>query len=172
MFYSLGNNRVTCHGECFIAHNATIVGNVDIGVNASIWFNVVVRGDNDRIVIGDDTNVQDGSILHTDEGIELRIGKGVTIGHKVMLHGCEIGDYSLVGINAVVLNGAKIGRYCIIGANALVTENMVIPDGSLVLGSPAKIRRELTQTQRDGLVLGAEHYVNNGRRFRETLRAQ
>jgi carbonic anhydrase/acetyltransferase-like protein (isoleucine patch superfamily) len=167
--FKLGDKRVVVKGEHFIAHNATVVGNVCIGVDASIWFNVVIRGDNELISIGDQTNIQDGSVLHTDPGFALDIGTGVTVGHKAMLHGCTVGDYSLIGINSVVLNGAKIGKHCIIGANALVPENMVIPDGSLVVGTPAKIKRELSQEQRDGLQLQAQHYVENGRRFCQDL---
>lgn len=170
--YQLDEHRVQCAGDCFIADNATVIGQVEIGVDASIWFNVVIRGDTDRIIIGPETNIQDGSILHTDEGIQLRLGRGVTVGHKVMLHGCEVGDYSLVGINAVVLNGAKIGSHCLIGANALVTENMVIPDGSLVVGSPAVIKRTLSEAQQLGLERSAQHYVDNGRRFARGLKPQ
>lgn len=169
MRYKLGDIRVKCLGDYFIAHNATVIGNVEIGVHANIWFNAVIRGDYDPIIIGDYSNVQDGAVLHTDPGITLRLGKGVTVGHKAMLHGCEIGDYSLIGINAVVLNGARIGRYCIIGANALVTENMQIPDGSLVLGSPAKVVRPVSDAQRKLLEDGAHHYAENGRRFQADL---
>lgn len=165
MKFKIGDKRVQSKGAHFIAHNATVIGNVSIGTDVSIWFNVVIRGDSDLITIGDQTNIQDGSVLHTDPGIELTIGTGVTVGHKAMLHGCTVGDYSLIGINAVVLNGASIGRHCIVGANCLVPENMVIPDGSLVVGTPAKIKRELTERERELLPLQAQHYVENGRRF-------
>ena len=171
MIYSLDDQHVQCQGDCYIADNATVVGNVSVGNNASIWFNVVIRGDSERITIGDGSNVQDGAVLHTDPGFEMTLGKGVTVGHKAMLHGCTVGDYSLIGINAVVLNGAKIGKHCIIGANALVTENMVVPDGSLVVGSPGKVKRELPEQQRRGLELQAQHYVENGRRFTAGLKA-
>ncbi|MEH6557201.1 MAG: gamma carbonic anhydrase family protein [Oceanicoccus sp.] len=170
MIYSLDDVRVQLNGDCFIADNATIVGNVSIGNNASIWFNVVIRGDSDKITIGDDTNIQDASVLHTDVGIPMTLGKGVTVGHKAMLHGCTVGDYTLVGINAVVLNGAKIGKHCLIGANTLVPENMEIPDGSLVVGSPAKIKRTLGEEQRKMLEMSAQHYVDNGRRFAKGLK--
>lgn len=170
MLFSLDDQKVEIKGECYIAHNATVVGNVSIGNDASIWFNVVIRGDSELITIGEGSNVQDGAVLHTDPGCELTLGKGVTIGHKVMLHGCTIDDYTLIGINSVILNGAKIGKHCIIGANALVTENMVIPDGSLVVGSPAKIKRELPPEQRKGLEMQAQHYVENGRRFKAGLK--
>jgi carbonic anhydrase/acetyltransferase-like protein (isoleucine patch superfamily) len=170
--YSLGEWRVDDRGASFIAANATVVGRVRIEKDASIWFNVVIRGDADNIVIGEGSNVQDGAVLHTDPGFELTLGKQVTVGHKAMLHGCQVGDGSLVGINAVVLNGAKIGRGCLIGANALVPENMEVPDGSLVVGSPAKIKRTLSEEQQQGLLLQAQHYVNNGRRFANELKEQ
>ncbi len=153
----------------FIAPNATVIGDVELHEQCSIWFGVVIRAENDRIVIGPDSNVQDGSVLHVDPGRPLEIGKGVTVGHKAMLHGCSIGDYSLIGINAVVLNGAKIGKHCLIGANALVPENMVVPDGSMVLGSPGKIKRELSAPEKQMLEASAAHYVRNGERYRKQL---
>ena len=171
MLYELEGRRPVCHGDCYIAPNATVIGDVEIGHDVSIWFNAVIRGDTDRIVIGDNSNIQDGSVLHTDPGIVLEVGRNVTVGHKVMLHGCTIGDGSLIGINAVILNGAKIGRNCLIGANALVPEGKEIPDGSVVMGSPGKVVKELTEEQQHALAHGAEHYVDNGRRYREQLRA-
>ena len=170
MIYSLDDVRVEFQGECFVADNATVIGNVSVGEDASIWFNVVIRGDSDLITIGQQSNIQDGAVLHTDPGFPMTLGTGVTVGHKAMLHGCTIDNYSLIGINAVVLNGAKIGKHCIIGANALVPENMEIPDGSLVVGCPAKIKRPLTDEQRQMLELQAQHYVHNGRRFRQGLK--
>lgn len=171
MFYELGERLPELVGEGqFVAHNATIVGSVRLMEKASVWFNVVVRGDNELITIGPETNVQDGSVLHTDPGIPLTLGRGVTVGHKVMLHGCSIGDYSLIGINAVVLNGAKIGKHCLIGANTLIPEGMEVPDGSLVIGSPGKIRRELNDSQRRMLELSAAHYVENGARYLQQLK--
>ena len=170
MIYSLDDLAVELQGECFIADNATVIGNVCIGRDASIWFNAVIRGDNDRITIGEETNIQDGAVLHTDPGVPLTLGRGVTVGHKAMLHGCTVGDYSLIGINAVVLNGARIGRNCLIGANALVTENMEIPDGSLVVGAPARIKRQLDEEARQTFKLQAEHYAENGRRYRRGLK--
>lgn len=173
MIYSLGERQVDIRGEqYFIAENATIIGSVVLENNVSVWFNTVIRGDNDVITIGENTNVQDGAILHTDPGYQLTLGKGVTVGHKAMLHGCEIGDYSLVGINAVVLNGAKIGKHCIIGANALITEGMIIPDGSMVMGSPAKIKREISDGQKRLLEASAAHYVHNFQRYNEHLTPQ
>ncbi|SFX29258.1 gamma carbonic anhydrase family protein [Marinospirillum alkaliphilum] len=171
MLYDLEDRRVALLGsEIFIAPNATLIGSVQVHEQASVWFNVVARGDNDPITIGEQSNVQDGSILHTDVGFPVVIGKGVTIGHKVMLHGCEIGDYSLIGMNAVVLNGARIGRYCLIGANTLIPEGMVVPDGSLVVGSPGKIKRELRVDEKARLEASAAHYVENSLRYLNALR--
>jgi len=172
MFYQLNGSQVRAEGEYFVADSAVVIGNVLLRANASVWFNAVIRGDNELITIGENSNVQDGSVLHTDPGSPLVIGSYVTIGHKAMLHGCTIGDNSLVGINAVVLNGAKIGRNCLIGANALVTEGKEIPDNSMVLGSPGKVVRELTPEQIAGLRHSALHYVDNARRFKSGLRSQ
>lgn len=172
MKYALGDLRPKLEGEGhFIAQNATVIGNVLLQDKASIWFNVVIRGDNDLITIGPESNVQDGTVMHTDAGIPLTLGRGVTVGHKAMLHGCEVGDYSLIGINAVVLNGAKIGKHCLIGANALIPEGMEVPDGSLVVGSPGKVKRELSENQRKMLELSAAHYVQNGQRYLESFEA-
>lgn len=169
MLYKLDDTQPTLPENYFIADTAVVIGNVALGNDASIWFNVVIRGDSELIVIGPETNIQDGAVMHTDPGYPMTLGRGVTVGHKAMLHGCIIGDYSLVGINAVVLNGAKIGSHCIIGANALVTENMKVPDGSLVMGTPAKVKRQLNSEQQRILELTAQHYVRNGRRFKEGL---
>ncbi len=170
MIYQIDKARPMFEGKpAFIADNATLIGDVVLHENTSIWFNVVIRADNDRITVGEGSNVQDGSVLHVDPGKPLLIGRHVTIGHKAMLHGCTIGDNSLVGINAVVLNGAKIGRNCLIGANALVPENMEIPDGSLVLGSPAQVKRELRPDEIQKLSLSAAHYVLNGQRYTQHL---
>ncbi len=170
MIYTLDNRQVDIRGEeWFVAPGAILVGSVVLENNASIWFNTVLRGDNDTLTVGENSNVQDGSVLHTDPGLKLTIGKNVTVGHKVMLHGCTIGDNSLIGINAVVLNRAKIGSHCLIGANSLVPEGMEIPDGSLVVGSPAKVKRALTDPERMMLQLSAQHYVENARRYRDKL---
>ncbi len=171
MIYRLEDRRVQRHGETFIAPNATVIGSVVLHDCASVWFNVVIRGDNDPIVIGERTNVQDGSVLHTDLGVPLTLGREVTVGHKVMLHGCTVGDQSLIGINAVVLNHAKIGRHCIIGANSLIPEGKEIPDGSLVMGTPGKVIRPLTDNEREALQLSAAHYVENFRRYVRGLTA-
>lgn len=171
MFYCL-DQRVPEKegGGQFVAHNATIIGSVKLMEKSSIWFNVVIRGDNELITVGPESNVQDGSVLHTDPGIPLTLGRGVTVGHKAMLHGCQVGDYSLIGINAVVLNGARIGKHCLIGANTLIPEGMEVPDGSMVVGSPGKIRRELNGSQKKMLELSAMHYVQNAERYIASLK--
>src|SRR5690554_1146336 len=166
MFYSLDQRVPVKDGDGqFVAHNATVIGSVKLMEKSSIWFNVVIRGDNELITIGPESNIQDGSVLHTDPGIPLTIGRGVTVGHKAMLHGCQIGDYSLIGINAVVLNGAKIGKHCLIGANTLIPEGMEIPDGSMVIGSTVKVSRELNDSMMNMLELRAAHYVKNAERY-------
>lgn len=170
MIYSLGNKKPSFVGEAaFIAPNASLIGDIEINQGVSIWFNVVIRADNDKVTIGENSNIQDGSVLHIDPGYPLKIAKNVTIGHKVMLHGCDIGENSLIGINAVVLNGAKIGKNCLIGANALIPENMVVPDGSMVLGSPGKVKRSLSEQEIKMLALSAAHYVQNGQRYESGL---
>ncbi len=155
--------------SAWVADNATVIGNVHLGENSSIWFNAVLRGDTDRLTIGRNSNVQDGSVLHADPGYPLTLGENVTVGHLVMLHGCSIGDGSLVGIKAVVLNGARIGRDCLVGAGALVTEGKEFPDGSLIIGSPAKAVRQLSPEQIAGVRHAAAHYVDNARRYRQGL---
>lgn len=169
MRYKLGSTSPQVHDSAFIAPGAHIIGNAELKEGASVWFNAVIRGDMDKITLGKNTNVQDGSVLHTDAGIPLVLGKGVTVGHKVMLHGCEIGDYSLIGINAVVLNGAKIGKFCIIGANALITENMEIPDYSLVVGAPGKVIRTFDESVEPKLKASADHYVSNAKTYMTSL---
>ncbi len=156
-------------GGHFIADNATIVGSVRLKDRASVWFNCVLRGDNDWLIVGERSNIQDGCVLHTDPGIELVIGGGVTVGHKVMLHGCTIGDNSLIGIGSTVLNGAKIGSNCIVGANSLITENKEFPDGSLILGAPARVARELSDEEIAHIGYSAQVYVANAQRFNEEL---
>ena len=171
MLYQLAERKPELVGEGqFIAANATVIGSVALHERSSIWFNVVIRGDNDLITIGPESNVQDGSVLHTDSGIQLTLGRGVTVGHKAMLHGCEIGDYSLIGINAVVLNGARIGKHCLIGANTLIPEGMEVPDGSLVIGAPGRVKRELGENQKKMLELSAAHYVENAVRYMNSLK--
>lgn len=172
MKYRLGDARVEIHPDSWVAPNATLVGKVKLEAGASVWFNAVLRGDNELIHIGENSNVQDGTVMHTDMGFPLTLGKGVTIGHNVMLHGCTVGDYSLIGINAVVLNGARIGKNCIIGANALIPEGKDIPDGSLVMGSPGKVVRELNDGQKQMLQASAAHYVHNAKRYARDLQEQ
>jgi carbonic anhydrase/acetyltransferase-like protein (isoleucine patch superfamily) len=169
MLYSLDKQNVEKYETAYVAPGAHVIGKVKLKAKSSVWFNAVLRGDCDLIEVGEGSNVQDLSVLHTDYGYPLTIGKGVTIGHKVMLHGCTVGDYSLIGINAVVLNGAKIGKYCVIGANSLVTENMEIPDNSLVMGSPAKIVKTISAEQQSGLEASAKHYQQNAERFSNSL---
>ncbi len=172
MRYDLGSRRVQLRGSGhYIAPDATLVGDVILEDRASVWFNVVIRGDNDTITIGADSNIQDGSVLHTDAGIKLTLGPSVSVGHLVMLHGCTIGQGSLIGIKSVILNGAVIGRECLIGANTLISERKVIPDRSLVLGSPGKVVRTLSDDEVAGLYRIAEHYVENAERYRRELRA-
>ena len=171
MFYELGERKPELAGDGhFVADNSSVIGHVRLMDQASVWFNVVIRGDNELITIGPQSNVQDGSVLHTDPGYPLTLGTGVTVGHKAMLHGCEIGDYSLIGINAVVLNGAKIGKHCLIGANTLIPEGMEVPDGSMVVGSPGKIKRELMDSQKKMLEMSAAHYVKNAANYLTCLR--
>jgi carbonic anhydrase/acetyltransferase-like protein (isoleucine patch superfamily) len=153
----------------WVAPGAVVVGNVEFHDNSSVWFNAVIRGDNERITIGEGSNVQDGCVLHTDPGFPLTIGKNCTIGHMVMLHGCTIGDNSLVGIGAIVLNGAKIGKGCLIGAGALIPEGKEIPDGSLVMGTPGKVVRELNEADQARLAQGAQNYQKNWKRFESGL---
>ncbi|ATE59564.1 gamma carbonic anhydrase family protein [Thauera sinica] len=169
--YALGEHTPRFGDGCWVAHNATVIGAVEAGRNVNIWYNVVIRGDRDPIRIGDDTNIQDGSILHTDEGVPLTVGANVTVGHMAMLHGCTVGDGSLIGINAVVLNNAVIGKDCIIGAKALIPEGKVIPDRSLVVGSPGRVIRELTDADVANLRANAAHYVENARRYEAEMRA-
>ena len=165
--YALADKKpqLPTEGEYWVAPNATVIGDVILKPGASIWFGAVVRGDNDPITIGRNTNIQDGSVLHSDTGEPLTIGDGVTVGHMAMLHSCEIGDNSLIGIGAVVLARAKIGRNCLIGANALITEDKVIPDNSLVMGQPGKVVRQLEPGQIEALRGSAAQYVQNWKRY-------
>jgi carbonic anhydrase/acetyltransferase-like protein (isoleucine patch superfamily) len=172
MLYQLAERKVVRHESAWIAPSAELIGSVVLEENASVWFKVLIRADNDVITIGADTNVQDGSVLHTDTGIAMKLGRGVTVGHLAMLHGCEVGDYSLIGMKAVVLNRARIGKYCMIGANALITEGKQIPDGTVWMGSPAKLIREVTETERLVLEGSAAHYVQNAQRYRAQLREE
>ena len=170
--YSLANRKPTLGHDAWIAPNAIVIGDVRLGDNASIWWSAVVRGDNDTITIGANSNIQDGSVLHADEGVPLTIGANVTVGHLVMLHGCTVGDESLIGIKSVILNKAVIGRHCIIGANSLIAEGKVIPDRSLVMGSPGKVVRQLSDEEVALLRHAAQGYVDNARRYRAELKPE
>lgn len=173
MIYSLGDRRPVFEGEKhFIAESASIIGSVTLKKGASVWFNAVLRADNDSIEIGRNSNIQDGCVLHVDAGIPLKIGDNVTIGHQAMLHGCTIGNNSLIGIGCTVLNQAKIGSNCIVGANALITEGKEFPDGVLILGSPAKVSRELDAREIESNSNAADEYANNSRRFLGRLNLQ
>jgi len=167
--YELDNISPRIHDSAWVADSAQVMGNVELAENSSVWFGVVIRGDTEVIRIGKGSNIQDGTVMHADIGKPMTVGENVTVGHKVMLHGCTIGDGSLIGIGAVVLNGAKIGKGCIVGAGSLVTEGKEFPDGSMILGSPAKVVRELTEAQQQGLQMSALHYMENARRFRAGL---
>lgn len=158
-------------GAFWVAPDATIIGKVRLLAMASVWFGAVIRGDNEWITIGENSNVQDGAVLHTDPGLALTVGRNCTIGHKAILHGCEVGDNTLIGMGAVILNRAKIGRNCLIGANALITEGKVIPDNSLVMGQPGKVMGELNEETIAGLTRSAEGYVRNWQRYATGLTA-
>ena len=168
--YQLGDDAPQIDPSAWVADTANLIGKVTLGANATVWYGVTIRGDNERITIGADSNVQEGTVMHTDMGYPLTIGTGVSIGHQAMLHGCTVGDGSLVGIKAVVLNGAKIGKNCLVGAGALVTEGKEFADGSMILGSPAKVVRQLTSEQIEGLRRAAAHYVSNARRYAAGLK--
>ncbi len=165
MLCQLGEQRVRAEGEYFVADNARVIGNVILQEGASVWFGAVIRGDNEPITIGSNSNIQDGAVLHSDPGFPLTVGNNVTVGHMAMLHGCTVGEGSLIGIGAVVLNGAKIGRNCLIGAKALIGEGKEIPDNSMVLGAPGRVVRTFTDEQAAALGINARHYVENGKRF-------
>ena len=167
--YELDGMTPQIDDSAWVADSAQVIGQVKLGKDASIWFGTVLRGDSDLITVGEGSNIQDASVLHADAGVPLTVGCNVTVGHQVMLHGCTIGDESLIGIGAVVLNGAKIGKNCLVGAGALVTEGKEFPDGSMILGSPAKAVRQLTPAQIEGLRQSARHYTDNARRFRDGL---
>tara|TARA_B100001540_G_scaffold158986_1_gene140827 strand:+ start:41 stop:568 length:528 start_codon:yes stop_codon:yes gene_type:complete len=168
MIINLGDKKLkTADDNFWIAPNASVIGDVVLERDASIWFNAILRADNEPITIGEGSNVQDGAIIHTDPGYACNIGKKVTVGHMAMLHGCSIGDGSLIGIGSVVLNGAKIGKNCIIGSKALVTEGMDVPDGSMVLGIPGKIKKTLTEEEQSVVPLGADHYIDNYKKYKQ-----
>lgn len=172
MIFALGEDRVVMNGEGqFVAPGAMLIGKVILEAQASVWFNAVLRGDNEPITVGERSNVQDGCVMHTDPGYPLTLGRGVTVGHLAMLHGCTVGDNSLIGINAVILNGAKIGRNCIIGANTLVGEGKEIPDNSMVVGTPGVVVRTLDEKAAERLKKAADTYVKKSLRYADNLKA-
>jgi carbonic anhydrase/acetyltransferase-like protein (isoleucine patch superfamily) len=170
MKYSLGDRRIVCKGDYWIAPNAMVTGSVVLENNASIWFACVVRADNDVITIGENSQLQDGCVLHVDPGFPITLGRNVSVGHMAMLHGCTVGEGSLIGIKAVILNGAKIGRNCLIGANSLIAEGKEIPDGSLVIGSPGKVVRQLAAEEIARINSASDHYVQKFKRYKTEWR--
>jgi carbonic anhydrase/acetyltransferase-like protein (isoleucine patch superfamily) len=169
--FSIGERRVQLLGDHhYVAHDATLVGDITLHNNVNVWFQVVIRAENDRVTIGEDCNIQDGSVLHVDPGFPMTLAPRVSIGHKVMLHGCTIGEGTLIGINSVILNGAKIGRSVLIGANTLIAEGKEIPDGVLVVGSPGKIVRELRPEEKAGLLKISSGYVERSKLYKQSLK--
>lgn len=164
--YRLGEDRPDIAADAWVADSATVLGRVRLAAQASVWYGAVLRGDNDLVRVGARSNVQDGAVLHADAGVALTIGDDVTVGHQVMLHGCTVGDGTLIGIQSVVLNGARIGRHCLVGAQSLVTEGKEFPDGALIMGSPAKVVRMLAPEQIERLMWSARHYVEQAARHR------
>jgi carbonic anhydrase/acetyltransferase-like protein (isoleucine patch superfamily) len=169
--YALGEFEPKVDETAWVAPDANVIGRIVLAAKSSVWFGATLRGDNEEIFIGAGTNVQENTVMHTDIGYPLHIGQNCTIGHKVMLHGCTIGDNSLIGMGAIVLNGAKIGKNCLIGAGALITENKEIPDGSLVMGSPGKVMRQLDEKAFQNLTMSALHYQEKAALFRSNMRA-
>jgi len=167
MIYDFEKNVPEVHPDAWVASNATLIGKVKLEKNSSIWFNAVLRGDIELITIGENSNIQDGSVLHTDPGYKLNVGKGVTVGHMVMLHGCQIANDSLIGIGSIILNNAKIGKNCIIGANSLITEDKIIPDNSLVVGSPGRVLRKVTEDEIKAIHENAKHYVEGSKKYKK-----
>mmetsp|Transcript_37445 Transcript_37445/g.73217 ORF Transcript_37445/g.73217 Transcript_37445/m.73217 type:complete len:203 (-) Transcript_37445:418-1026(-) len=169
MLYRLGSEEPQVDKDAWVAPNASVMGKVKLEKGSSVWFNTTIRGDNELITVGENSNVQDGCVLHSDMGVPLTIGKNVTVGHMVMLHGCEIGDNTLIGIGSIILNNTTIGKNCLIGANTLIPENKTIPDNSMVMGSPGKVVKTLNEDQIQGLSVAAAGYVANSKRFRSDL---
>ena len=169
MIYNFNNISPKIDKDSWFAPNAVLIGNVTLKKDANVWFNATLRGDIENIHIGEGSNVQDSCVLHTDPGYPLKVGKNVTVGHLVMLHGCSIDDNSLIGIGAVLLNGSKIGKNCLIGARALITENKVIPDNSLVMGSPGKIVRQVTEDEIEAMKQNAIRYQNNWKKYLKSV---
>ncbi|SVA47151.1 uncharacterized protein METZ01_LOCUS100005 [marine metagenome] len=172
MIYELESRRITTEGQFFVADTAVVIGEVTLKNHASVWWGAVLRGDYDAIIVGQESNIQDNCVVHMDEDFPVSIGDRVTVGHKAVLHGCTIGNNSLIGINSIVMNGAIIGNNCLVGSNTLITEGKEIPDGSLVLGSPGKVIRQISDAEIEEITGFSERYVNNARRYREGLLAQ
>lgn len=168
--YQLGESTPDIDPSAWVAESANVIGKVRLEANSSVWFNVTIRGDNDLITLGENSNLQEGAVLHTDPGKPLTIGKNVTVGHQAMLHGCTIGDGSLIGMQAIVLNNAKIGKNCLVGAGAVVTEGKEFPDNSLIIGSPAKVARTLTDEQAAALGRSSASYVERAQLFKSQLK--
>jgi carbonic anhydrase/acetyltransferase-like protein (isoleucine patch superfamily) len=169
--FSIGERRVELRGaHHYIAYDASLVGSIVLEDNVNVWFKVVIRADNDQVTLGEGCNIQDGSVLHVDPGYPMRLSRRVTIGHKAMLHGCTIGEGTLVGINSVVMNGARIGSHSLIGANSLIAEGKEVPDGVLVLGSPGKVVRDLKQEEKDYLLTIAQGYIDRSRFYKDNLK--
>ena len=170
MIYSIGDKKINRdNGDFWVAPSASVIGDITLKKNASVWFGAVLRGDNDPIIVGENSNIQDNSVCHTDDGMPLIVGNNVTIGHKVILHSCRVGNSSLIGMGSTILNNAKIGDYCLVGANTLITEGKEFPDNSLIVGSPGKVKRELTDIEKKMIDLSALHYVENMKRFKSQL---
>ena len=167
MIYDFEEQTPKIDPGSWVAPNAVIIGRVELKKNSNIWFNTTLRGDLEPIIIGENSNIQDGSVLHTDPGYKLKVGKGVTVGHMVMLHGCQISDDTLIGIGSIILNNAKIGKNCIIGANSLITENKIIPDNSLVVGSPGRVLRKVTEEEIKAIHENAKHYVDGSKKYKK-----
>jgi carbonic anhydrase/acetyltransferase-like protein (isoleucine patch superfamily) len=170
MIFELGNKRLIADGKYWVAPSANVIGNVTLKNDSSVWFNAVIRGDIENITVGEGSNVQDNSVLHTDKGCALKIGKMVTVGHLVMLHGCTIMDNSLIGIGSTILNKSVIGNNCIIGANSLITEGKIIPDNSLVMGSPGKVIRQVTEKEKKAITENAQRYIDNWKKYVKDLK--
>lgn len=168
--YALGDHAPRIHEDTWVAPDANLIGKVVLEAGSSVWFGCTIRADHEEIRVGEGSNVQENCVMHIDAGFPLTIGKNCTIGHKVMLHGCTIGDNTLIGMGATILNGAKIGKNCLIGAGALITENKEIPDNSLVMGAPGKVVREIDQANAQRITMSALHYQENMRKFRDTLK--
>jgi carbonic anhydrase/acetyltransferase-like protein (isoleucine patch superfamily) len=173
MIYSLGNKKINLdNADFWVAPSASVIGDITLKKNASVWFGAVLRGDNDPIIVGENSNIQDNSVCHTDDGMPLTIGDNVTVGHKVILHSCSVGNNSLIGMGSTVLNKAKIGNNCLVGANTLITEGKEFPDNSLIVGSPGTVKRELTDMEKKIIELSAFHYVENMKKFRDNLKEE